>query len=123
MSPRNLVLAAGIVLISADLFQTVARRLRSRASQADGQPVGPEDEAHAAGGAARTAAANDEAAQASRPTSDGPPIDSIDGQPGSAQELLEAFKQNERPDAGFRADPEADADHVRPGIADFARGA
>lgn len=46
-----------------------------------------------------------------------------EGSAASSREAVEALQAAEIPEAGFPSDRSNDAERVRPGLADFARGA
>lgn len=119
MTPRNLAIAAGVALLSAHLFKTVVRQLDELRGPSE---PGAEDERRDGASSEELADRTETTAQ-TRPMSDGPAVESIDGQFGSAPHLVETLKASEKPAAGFPTDLSNDADRVRPGMGDFARGA
>lgn len=127
MSLRHLAVAGGVALLSAHLFRSL------RAPQ-DGAPASaplPASSADASspGASLSDAPSSDPSSAADRTRSEGSARASSDGgepehlTPLEGAAVAESLREQERPELGLPSDTRNDADRVRPGLADFARGA
>lgn len=127
MSLRHLAVAGGVALLSAHLFRSL------RAPQ-DGAPTSAplpasSTDASSPGASLSDAPLSDPSSAADRTRSEGSArASSESGEPAPLTPLegaavAESLREQERPELGLPSDTRNDADRVRPGLADFARGA
>lgn len=122
MSLRHLAVAGGVALLSAHLFRSL------RAPQ-DGAPSSAPIPASSTDASSPDALSSDASSTVDRTRSESSArVSSEGGEPthltpleGAA--IAESLRQQERPELGLPSDTRNDADRVRPGLADFARGA
>lgn len=113
MSLRHLAVAGGIALLSAHLFRSL-RAPQGGASSSVPLPGSQPD-------AASTTADRTPPEGSERASGDDGETARLTPLEGAA--LAESLHQQERPEFGLPGDMTNDADRVRPGLADFARGA
>lgn len=115
MSLRHLAVAGGVALLSAHLFRSL------RAPQ-DGAPSSS-DALSSDASSSNPSSADDRTRSegSARASSEGGEPAQLTPLEGAA--IAESLRQQERPELGLPSDTRNDADRVRPGLADFARGA
>ena len=115
MSLRHLAVAGGVALLSAHLFRSL------RAPQ-DGAPSSSDALSSDASSSDPSSAADrtrsESSARASSEGGEPAPLTPLEG-----AAVAESLHEQERPELGLPSDTRNDADRVRPGLADFARGA
>lgn len=115
MSLRHLAVAGGVALLSAHLFRSL------RAPQ-DGAPSS--SDALSSDASSSNASSADDRMRSegsARASSEGGEPAQLTPLEGAA--VAESLREQERPELGLPSDTRNDADRVRPGLADFARGA
>lgn len=115
MSLRHLAVAGGVALLSAHLFRSL------RAPQ-DGAPSSS-DALSSDASSSNASSADDRtwSEGSARASSEGGEPAQLTPLEGAA--VAESLREQERPELGLPSDTRNDADRVRPGLADFARGA
>lgn len=122
MSLRHLAVAGGVALLSAHLFRSL------RAPQ-DGAPSSAPIPASSTDASLPSASSSDASSAADRTRSESSARASSEGgetahlTPLEGAAVAESLREQERPELGLPSDTRNDADRVRPGLADFARGA
>lgn len=120
MSLRHLAVAGGVALLSAHLFRSL------RAPQ-DGAPSS--SDALSSHASSSDASSSNASSADDRTRSEGSARASSEGgepaqlTPLEGAAVAESLREQERPELGLPSDTRNDADRVRPGLADFARGA
>lgn len=117
MALRHLAVVGGVALLSAQLFRSMRSQQTDSLNRDAATPRAK----------ARTddlLDQGDSSKQAWEPSTagkDASTANASSAMEGAAQ--LAVLKQQERPELGFPTDTSSDADRVRPGLGDFARGA
>lgn len=115
MSLHYLAVAGGVALLSAHLFRSL------RAPQ-DGAPSSSDalssDASSSNPSSADDRTRSESSARASSESGEPAPLTPLED-----AAVAESLREQERPELGLPSDTRNDADRVRPGLADFARGA
>ena len=132
MSLRHLAVAGGVALLSAHLFRSL-RAPQDGAPSSAPIPASSTDASSpydlSSDASSSDASSSDASSTVDRPRSESSAqVSSEGGEPtrltpleGAA--IAESLREQERPELGLPSDTRNDADRVRPGLADFARGA